>query len=54
MASTTLPATPLSLLSSELQGLHSNITIYYDNLTGSMPSLRQLAARIVAHTLLRH
>ena len=54
MVNTSLPAVSQSLLSSKLQSLYSYITVYYDDIVGTVPSLRQFAAVTVSHTLLRN
>ncbi len=54
MASTPLPAALQSLLSLELQSLHSHIIIYCDDIVETVPSLRQFTAVTVFQTLLRN
>jgi hypothetical protein len=54
VADNTLPTASHSLLSTELQHLHSNITIYCDDLMGTVPSLKQFAARTVSQLLFRN
>ena len=54
MADNTLPIASHSLLSTELQHLYSNITIYFDDVVGTVPSLKQFAARTVSQLLFQN
>ena len=41
------------LISQELDNLYSSLTLYCDDIIGTVPSLRQFAAAAVSQTLLR-
>ena len=54
MAVNPVPSNHLTLISEELQSLHSLVTLYCNDVVETVPSLRQFAAIAVVQTLLRH
>jgi len=49
-----LPLFPLSTVSSELLLSDFELTVYCDNLVGTVPYLRHLAVVVVSQSLLKH
>ena len=49
-----LPLLPLSTIPLELSSSDLELTIYCDNLVGTVPYLRHFAALVVSQTLVKH
>jgi len=54
VAANFVPSNHSTLISEELQGLHSLVTLYSDNIIETVPFLRQFASTAIVQTLLRH
>ena len=54
MADQPLPLFPLSTISLELPLSDFELTVYCNNLVGTVPYLRHLAAIVVLQTLVKH
>ena len=53
MSASLVPLPQSSLISQELESFYSNLTFYYNDIVGTVPSLKQFAAAAALQHLLR-